>query len=218
MARPQRREHPAHGCLFADHIRHENAEFWALERSGELIGELYVFKSLPDRDFADGRTKAYLCAFLVREADRGKGLGSQLLSAVLARLKANGFRYATIGVEKGDEANLRLYRRHGFSVTIKECRLDPALWTRRCAPGPVPAFCCCPKRCNTDPAGKEDGRAGGFVPTLCARRQTTENRSLTAPGSALVGDLFLYAAAGARRVIGGPAASRSAPGAAFTGF
>ena len=95
---------------------------------------MYVFKSLPDRDFADGRTKAYLCAFLVREADRGKGLGSQLLSAVLARLKADGFRYATIGVEKGGEANLRLYRRHGFSVTIKECRLDPCFMDEEMRP------------------------------------------------------------------------------------
>lgn len=131
---------PPTAVFFADHIRHENAEFWALERSGELIGELYVFKSLPDRDFADGRTKAYLCAFLVREADRGKGLGSQLLSAVLARLKADGFRYVTIGVEKGDEANLRLYRRHGFSVTIKECRLDPCFMDEEMRPRACPCF------------------------------------------------------------------------------
>lgn len=34
---------------------------------GELIGELYVYKNLLDKDFADGETSAYLCAFRIKK-------------------------------------------------------------------------------------------------------------------------------------------------------
>ena len=46
---------------------------------GEIIGELYAFLNLDDKDFADGKNTAYLCAFRVKKEYRGKGLGSQLM-------------------------------------------------------------------------------------------------------------------------------------------
>ena len=102
-----------------------NAEFWTIDRDGELIGELYAFFDLPDRDFADGETTAYLCAFRVRKDCRGQGYGSRLMGAVLADLKARGLRRATIGVGSDEPRNIRLYSRFGFSVKRRDCHYDP---------------------------------------------------------------------------------------------
>ena len=111
--------------FFYQNIASGNAVFWALEHEGALIGELYVFFDLADKDFADGKTTAYLCAFRVKEGFRGQGLGSRLMGTALAELKALGFRRAAIGVSESEPRNLRLYRRFGFTEKIKDCRADP---------------------------------------------------------------------------------------------
>ena len=111
--------------FFYRNLSSGNAVFWTLEHDGALIGELYVFLELEDKDFADGENTAYLCAFRVREAYRGQGLGSRLIGAALAELKAIGFRRATIGVGSDKPQNIRLYRRLGFSEKVKDCHYDP---------------------------------------------------------------------------------------------
>ena len=111
--------------FFYDNISADNAVFWTIENGGELIGELYAFFNLDDKDFADGQNTAYLCAFRVKKEYRGRGNGSRLMTTVLAELKDIGFRTATIGVGSDEPQNLRLYRRLGFITKIKECHYDP---------------------------------------------------------------------------------------------
>ena len=111
--------------FFYQNICSGNAVFWTLDREGELIGELYGFFNLDDKDFADGQDRAYLCAFRVKKECRGKGLGSRLMAAALAELKEQGFRYATIGVGSDEPQNFRFYQRLGFGVKIKDCHDDP---------------------------------------------------------------------------------------------
>ena len=112
--------------------------FWALEHEGALIGELYAFLDLEDKDFADGKTTAYLCAFRVQEGFRGQGLGSRLMEAALAELKALGFRRAAIGVSEDEPRNLRLYRRFGFTQKVKDCRADPCAMDEHMQPAVDP--------------------------------------------------------------------------------
>lgn len=111
--------------FFSKNILSGNAEFWTIDNNGELIGELYAFKNLMDKDFADGRTRAYLCAFRISESYRRKGFGSRLMEAVLAHIKGCGFSSVTIGVEETGEANIRLYKRFGSDTKIKDCFVDP---------------------------------------------------------------------------------------------
>ena len=109
---------------FCSQISSGNADFWTVENDGELIGELYAFLNIEeDRDFADGETTAYLCAFRVRPEYRGRGIGTRLMETVLADLKERGFRRATIGVD--EERNERMYRRMGFVTKVKDCYSDP---------------------------------------------------------------------------------------------
>lgn len=110
--------------FFAANLKSGNAEFWTLDDQGCLIGELYLFKHLPDHDFADGSSTAYLYGFYIEEGVRGKGLGTMLLNRVLQRLSELGFRYATIGVESREQANVRLYERMGFTERIKTTELN----------------------------------------------------------------------------------------------
>ena len=111
--------------FFYDHITSGNAVFWTVDDNGELIGELYAFLNLDDRDFADGKDRAYLCAFRIRKQYRGQGLGTALMKAALEDMKNRGFKTVTIGVNKDEPENIRLYERLGFSERVKECHYDP---------------------------------------------------------------------------------------------
>ena len=120
--------------FFCDNIASGNAIFWTLDNNGELIGELYAFLDLEDKDFADGINTAYLCAFRVKKEYRGQGNGSRLMAAVLSELKKAGFRYATIGVESNEPQNIRLYQRFGFDTKIKDCHYDPCAMDENMSP------------------------------------------------------------------------------------
>ena len=110
--------------FFYHNISTGNAVFWTADLDGELIGELYAFSDIEDdRDFADGTTTAYLCAFRIRKDLRGQGIGSKLMNKVLADLKSRGFTKATIGVS--EKRTRLLYNRFGFTKFIKECHYDP---------------------------------------------------------------------------------------------
>ena len=111
--------------FFYRNISSGNAVFWTLDHNGELIGELYVFLNLDDNDFADGTSRAYLCAFRIKTEYRGKGLGSRLMEKALEELKENGFRSATIGVAIDEPQNIKMYHRKGFNEKIKDCHYDP---------------------------------------------------------------------------------------------
>ena len=111
--------------FFYNNIASGNAVFWTVDNDGELVGELYAFFNLDDKDFADGQNTAYLCAFRIKEEYRGRGNGSRLMTTVLEELKNIGFRSVTIGVGSNEPQNLRLYRRLGFTTKIKDCHYDP---------------------------------------------------------------------------------------------
>ena len=111
--------------FFYKNIESGNAVFWSVRCAGEIVGELYTFYDLEDKDFADGRITAYLCAFRVEKSYRGQGLGSMLMEAALSHLKENGYTHATIGVGMTEEDNKAMYRHMGFNTTIKDCFFDP---------------------------------------------------------------------------------------------
>ncbi len=130
---------PPTAKFFYRNISSGNAVFWTVEHDGELIGELYAFLNIEeDKDFADGIATAYLCAFRVKKEYRGRGIGSGMMEAALADLKARGFLRATIGVS--EERNKKLYRRMGFDTKIKDCFFDPCARDAQMRPEPDEGF------------------------------------------------------------------------------
>ena len=111
--------------FFYDNIQSENAIFWSLLDERKIVGELYVFLNLEDKDFADGESTAYLCAFRINKEYRGKGYGSALMNTALSDLKQKNFSFATIGVGMDEEKNRKMYNYMGFNRIIKNCYFDP---------------------------------------------------------------------------------------------
>ena len=108
--------------FFCDNIKRGNAEFWTLDYDGELVGELYVFYDLEDKDFADGKRTAYLCAFRVRTDFRGQGLGSKLICRVMEHIKDLGYQRISIGVDTTDMANSFIYAAWFYNKGKRVCR------------------------------------------------------------------------------------------------
>lgn len=107
---------------FVNGIEKGNIEFWTIENEtdGLLIGELYIFWDSEDKDEANGKDRAYLCAFRIDKKFRGQGLGKKLMQRVLQRIKEKGFREVTIGVDNDDVIRLTsMYKSWGFSELIK---------------------------------------------------------------------------------------------------
>lgn len=54
------------------------------------------------------------CSFRIKSEYRGKGHGSFLLKEVLEYIRNKGIQIVTIGVDKTEEHNIRMYHRFGF--------------------------------------------------------------------------------------------------------
>lgn len=126
--------------FFYNNIRTGNAEFWTTEEDAKLISELYVFRNLDDRDFANGADRAYLCAFRVEKEYRSRGIGTALINEVITNLRSEGIKTLTIGVPPDEADNVRLYRRLGFNRKIKDCFEDPCAVDENMKPKPDEMF------------------------------------------------------------------------------
>ena len=107
---------------FIDGIEKGNIEFWTIENEidSSLIGELYIFGDSEDKDEANGKERAYLCAFRVDKEFQGRGLGKMLMQRVLRRVMERGFSEVTIGADNDDAERLTcMYKSWGFSELIK---------------------------------------------------------------------------------------------------
>lgn len=112
---------------FVNGIESGNIEFWTIENEvdNSLLGELYIFWNSEDKDEADGKERAYLCAFRINKEFQGRGFGKLLMQRVLSRIKERGFSKVTIGVDNNDTERLKnMYKAWGFSELVKMQSID----------------------------------------------------------------------------------------------
>lgn len=62
------------------------------------------------------------------------------LEHAAAQAGREGFTQLTVGVEYSEEANIRLYRRLGFTEFIKDCVFDPCSMDENMEPEPHTGF------------------------------------------------------------------------------
>ncbi len=109
-------------AYFINEIEKDNIEFWTIEneKDSSLIGEIYIFWNSEDKDEANGKDRAYLCAFRVEKDFRGLGLGKKLMERVLQRIAEKGFKEVTIAADNDDAERLTaMYKSWGFNELIK---------------------------------------------------------------------------------------------------
>jgi GNAT superfamily N-acetyltransferase len=109
-------------AYFINEIENNNIEFWTIEneKDSSLIGELYIFWNSEDKDEANGKDRAYLCAFRVEKDFRGLGLGKKLMERVLQRVEEKGFKEVTIAADNDDLERLTaMYKSWGFIELVK---------------------------------------------------------------------------------------------------
>jgi ribosomal protein S18 acetylase RimI-like enzyme len=72
----------------------------------------------PGYGFVDERTPEL--AIAVVPSARGRGVGSALLDALLARAREDGYDAVSLAVDRTNEGAIDLYRRHGFELFREE--------------------------------------------------------------------------------------------------
>jgi ribosomal protein S18 acetylase RimI-like enzyme len=95
------------------------------EADGELIGQIFIHLNAANLGTNIAQPTAYLYSFRVRQAYRGMGVGSKLLSYAEETLREQGFQIAVIAVSKSNERALDFYQKWGFSVF----REDSGRWS-----------------------------------------------------------------------------------------
>lgn len=110
---------------FLRNLTENNIEFWTVEESKKLVGELYIFWNSEDKDEANGSIRAYLCAFRIQKEYQGKGYGTLLMNTVIQRIKDKGFKEVTIGIDNDEYEKLNImYNKFGFTKLIKKTNID----------------------------------------------------------------------------------------------
>lgn len=89
-----------------------------------IVGRVFIQLDSSDMRYADGRSRAYLYALRVHSDWQRHGIGTRLLAAAEAELRARGLSWASIAVAKDNLEALRLYERLGFATFAE----DPGIW------------------------------------------------------------------------------------------
>jgi ribosomal protein S18 acetylase RimI-like enzyme len=110
---------------FLKGIQSNEITFLTIIDNDKLISELYIFWDSPDKEEANGISRAYLCALRVQKDYRGKGLSSMMIEKAKEIAVAKGFNELTIGVDNDNYAKLSsIYDRWGFNTIVKQTNID----------------------------------------------------------------------------------------------
>ncbi len=90
----------------------------------QLVGQVFVQLTSSETRYADGVTRGYLYSLRVRPDWQGNGLGTRLVRAAEAALRARGFNVAVIAAGKDNPRARRLYERLGYRAFAD----DPGVW------------------------------------------------------------------------------------------
>ena len=106
-------------CEFTEKFRQEietgNRVVYIYKIKGNFIGEIaYVF-DMNDNDYTIPNQRIYISRLIVKKEYRGQGIGGVLIDYILEQVKSMGYKEATIGVDKDNEAALHLYQKKGFT-------------------------------------------------------------------------------------------------------
>ena len=86
--------------------------------NGEFIGEGALVLDTGDSDYTIPKKRVYVSRMIVKKEYQNRGIGSEILTFLIAKAKEMGFSEMTIGVDKDNVNALHLYRKFGFTEVI----------------------------------------------------------------------------------------------------
>jgi ribosomal protein S18 acetylase RimI-like enzyme len=97
--------------------QNREAVLWVAATQRVLIGQVFVLlNSDYDNEMADGKERAFIHSFRVRAQYRNAGLGTRLLTAAEDDLRSRNYKMASLNVAEDNDAAIRFYERHGYSL------------------------------------------------------------------------------------------------------
>lgn len=86
--------------------------------NGEFIGEGALVFDTGDPDYTIPGRRVYVSRMIVKKEYRKRGIGSEILTFLIAKAKEMGFSEMTIGVDKDNTAALNMYQKFGFTNVL----------------------------------------------------------------------------------------------------
>lgn len=102
------------------------AVMWVADHADAgIIGQLFVQLNSARPELADGRQRAYIFGFRIKEVFRNQGIGRRMMETVEMDLRQRGFRFVTLNVGKDNPDARRFYERLGYRPIADE----PGCWS-----------------------------------------------------------------------------------------
>lgn len=102
------------------------ALMWLAELpENQIAGQCFVQLSSSNHALADGKERAYVFAFRIKEDLRGRGIGTALLRHVENDLISRTFSFICLNVARDNPRAIALYQRNGYHIL----GADPGLWS-----------------------------------------------------------------------------------------
>lgn len=103
---------------FRKEIESGNREVYICKENGNFIGEIACVYDMNDPDYTISGQRIYLSRLIVKPNYRNKGIGGILIDFMIEKLKYNGYKEITVGVDKDNLAAIHLYRKKGFTKVL----------------------------------------------------------------------------------------------------
>jgi len=127
---PTPRTEQGYGSFLGSQIAEKDSVVLVAEENGEVVG--YTYGSNEGHDWMNLRGPAgELHDVVVDPAHRGKGIGAQLLAAVMTALEAKGAPRIVLSTAFQNEVAQRLFERAGFRRTMIEMTRESSREPRR---------------------------------------------------------------------------------------
>jgi ribosomal protein S18 acetylase RimI-like enzyme len=115
--------------LYADTFQRTRlgiTQMWvAVDSTEKIIGQVFVQLNSANPDMADGKSRAYVFGFRVRDDYRSLGIGSLMMGFVENDLRQRGFTIVCLNVAKDNPRAIFLYQRLGYLINGP----DPGTWS-----------------------------------------------------------------------------------------
>lgn len=88
----------------------------ATNEAGNVIGQVFIMLYAKDKEIADGKQRAYLFSFRIRDEWRGQGIGSFMMQFVEDYLRHKGYNWLRLNVGKDNLKAIEIYRHRGYRI------------------------------------------------------------------------------------------------------